>query len=113
MGHNDCEVPRTLLHSWIHDLQASDNDSIPDFFDGLYNEFQDALHTDSTSALDCGPGVLPFTFIAEFMHRTCVLPFQTQGLDEDTLKADLALRIAEESVMVSPSRHCSLPPSNP
>ena len=77
-GRNDCEMARTLLHTWLHDLTTSDNDSIPDFFDALEFEFRETLDTAAAISEDCGTGVLPFSFIADFMFRTCVLPFQTK-----------------------------------
>ena len=81
-------------------MTTSGNYSIPDFFTALLSDFREVLRTEDAPFEDPGPDLLPLDFLADFMIRTCVLPFQTGALDTDPLMTELIQRIIEESSMV-------------
>ena len=52
-GKLNCDVAHAMLYTWIHDMHGSDSDTLRDFFDQLFEDYNDTVIGDTSPSNSC------------------------------------------------------------
>ena len=92
-GRHDCDVAVSLLRFWATAVRGSSHDTVADYFDQLLLEYKATLSEEQQAAAE---DTLPIAFLAELMKKYGRVPFDTAGMDEQTVLHTLCMQILEE-----------------
>ena len=75
-GKFNCDFAQAMLHTWMHDMRGSENDTLHDFFDQLFDEYKDTIVGDTPPS-----ETLPFSVCSSFCSRAFFFECADRGRD--------------------------------
>ena len=80
----------SLLRFWATAVRGSSHDTIADYFDQLFLEYKSTLDEEKQTSVDES---LPVKFIAQLLHKYGRAPFDTAGMEDETVVNTLCMHI--------------------
>ena len=62
-GKFNCDVAQAMLHTWMHDMQGSTNETLRDFFDQLFDDYIITIHGEAPPK-----AAIPILFLSSFVR---------------------------------------------